>query len=438
MQVGNAIEVHDITKRFKVYYDRGKTLKERLITPGRNKAETRQVLKGISFDVKKGEAIGIIGKNGCGKSTTLKLLTRIIYPDSGSIELNGRVSSLLELGAGFHPDMSGRENIYLNAAIFGLTHREIEEKVDEIINFSELEDFIENPVRTYSSGMYMRLAFAVAINVRADILLIDEILAVGDVSFQTKCFEKLKEIKASGTTIVIVSHSLGQIEQICDKSIWLEEGRIKKEGISKFVHEEYLAAMEDRRLDQIVKEKENEIIKNSKDEITKDNERITEKKQDKIKLQPNWCINAIRSGNRKILFSKVELRNQDNRETMIFDTGDCLIVHMEYKTKYENIEGNFGVGINRDDGVYCYGTNTLIEFKRMIKVKQSGVIEMKIPNLTLLPAKYILDVAIHTEDEIPIDRIHHILEFQIRSNKKDFGVARLENEWKGTDIGEIK
>lgn len=228
MQVGNAIEVHDITKSFKVYYDRGKTLKERLVTPGRNKAETRQVLKGISFDVKKGEAIGIIGKNGCGKSTTLKLLTRIIYPDSGSIELNGRVSSLLELGAGFHPDMSGRENIYLNAAIFGLTHREIEEKVDEIINFSELEDFIENPVRTYSSGMYMRLAFAVAINVRADILLIDEILAVGDVSFQTKCFEKLKEIKASGTTIVIVSHSLGQIEQICDKSIWLEEGRIKK------------------------------------------------------------------------------------------------------------------------------------------------------------------------------------------------------------------
>ena len=199
MQADNVIEVHDITKSFKVYYDKGRTLKERLVTPERNKTETRWVLKGISFDVKKGEAIGLIGKNGCGKSTTLKLLTRIIYPDSGCIELKGRVSSLLELGAGFHPDMSGRENIYLNAAIFGLTKKEIDKKIDEIIKFSELEDFIENPVRTYSSGMYMRLAFAVAINVEADILLIDEILAVGDISFQKKCFEKLKEIKRAGT-----------------------------------------------------------------------------------------------------------------------------------------------------------------------------------------------------------------------------------------------
>ena len=180
----------------------------------RNRYENRQVLNGISFEVKKGEAVGLIGHNGCGKSTTLKLLTKIIYPTSGTVEMRGRVSSLIELGAGFHPDMSGRENIYTNAAIFGLSKREIEERLDTIIEFSELQAFIDNPVRTYSSGMYMRLAFAVAINVNADILLIDEILAVGDANFQAKCFDKLKEIKERGTTIIIVSHALGQIEQI--------------------------------------------------------------------------------------------------------------------------------------------------------------------------------------------------------------------------------
>ncbi len=169
----------------------------------RNKYEKRHVLKGISFTVKKGEAIGLVGKNGCGKSTTLKMLTKIIYPDTGSIEMHGRVSSLIELGAGFHPDMSGRENIYTNASIFGLTKKEIDARLDDIIAFSELEDYIDNPVRTYSSGMYMRLAFAVAINVDADILLIDEILAVGDANYQAKCFNKLREIKAEEQLLLL-------------------------------------------------------------------------------------------------------------------------------------------------------------------------------------------------------------------------------------------
>lgn len=438
MQSKNAIEVENVSKSFKVYYDRGNTLKDVLVTRGRNKAETREILKGISFNVKQGEAIGLIGKNGCGKSTTLKLLTRIIYPDSGRIRLNGRVSSLLELGAGFHPDMSGRENIYLNAAIFGLTHREIDNKVNEIIKFSELEDFIENPVRTYSSGMYMRLAFAVAINVEADILLIDEILAVGDVSFQTKCFEKLKEIKAKGTTIIIVSHSLGQIEQICDRTIWLEDGLIKKEGIPKFIHEEYLASMEDRRLDQIVRDKQREREEKThsdkydsrEEQENIGNQTIGENKKCDDKAQhANWSMDAVRSGNRDVEFIDVELRNKDGKETMVFTTGDELVVHMEYQANKEGMKGNFGVGINRDDGVYCYGTNTLIELDKMIPTDGKGTVEMVIPELTLLPAKYILDVAIHTKDEIPIDKIHHILEFQVKAAKKDFGVARLENKW---------
>lgn len=240
-----AIEVKDVQKSFKVYRDKPTTLGERLIFWKRNKFENRPILKGISFTVDKGEAVGLIGSNGCGKSTTLKLLTKIIYPTSGEIIINGKVSALIELGAGFHPDMSGRENIYINASIFGLTRKEIDSKLEQIIEFSGLEDFIDNPVRTYSSGMYMRLAFAVAINVEADILFIDEILSVGDAAFQEKCFKKLFEIKEKGTTIIIVSHSLGQIEQICNRSIWIKNGRIEMDGTPKEVHKKYLNYMKE-------------------------------------------------------------------------------------------------------------------------------------------------------------------------------------------------
>ncbi|MCQ2241774.1 ABC transporter ATP-binding protein [Treponema sp.] len=241
-----SIEVKNLKKNFKLYHDKGKKLKDKMLFWNRNKYENRTVLDDISFTIKKGEAVGLIGHNGCGKSTTLKLLTRIMYPTSGTVTVNGKVSALIELGAGFHPDMTGRENIYINASIFGLTRKEIDAKVDAIIEFSELGNFIDSPVRTYSSGMYMRLAFAVAIHVEAEVLFIDEILAVGDVAFQEKCFNKLIEIKNSGTTIVIVSHSLGQIEKICDRSIWIDAGKIRMEGNPADVHREYLEYMKNR------------------------------------------------------------------------------------------------------------------------------------------------------------------------------------------------
>lgn len=244
MESNNAIEVKNIKKSFRVFKDRGRTLKELVLFKSRRHYEEREVLRGISFNVEKGKGIGLIGRNGCGKSTTLKLLTRIMYPDSGTIEMRGRVSSLLELGAGFHPDMTGRQNIYTNASIFGLNRKEIEKRIDAIIEFSELGYYIDNPVRTYSSGMYMRLAFAVAINVDADILLIDEILAVGDMVFQAKCMNRLKEIKANGTTIVIVSHSLSQIEEICEDCVWIKDGLIEEIGSTKEVIEKYKAYME--------------------------------------------------------------------------------------------------------------------------------------------------------------------------------------------------
>ncbi|MCR4925242.1 MAG: ABC transporter ATP-binding protein [Clostridiales bacterium] len=240
------ISVSHVTKKFKVYFDKAPNLKDKILFWKRNRHETRTVLDDISFSIKKGEAIGLIGSNGCGKSTTLKLLTKIIYPTEGTISVKGRVSALIELGAGFHPDMSGRENIYINAAIFGLARKEIDAKLDGIIAFSGLGEFIDNPVRTYSSGMYMRLAFAVAINVEAEVLFVDEILAVGDAAFQEKCFQKLIEIRDKGTTIVIVSHSLDQIERICGRSIWIKDGKIQMDGKPADVHRNYMEYMDGR------------------------------------------------------------------------------------------------------------------------------------------------------------------------------------------------
>jgi ABC-2 type transport system ATP-binding protein len=235
-----AIIVKNVTKQFKLYSDKPMTLKERIVFWNKNKVEVRTVLDDIDLVIKKGETVALIGTNGSGKSTLLKLMTKIIYPNKGKIITKGKLTSLLELGAGFHPDFTGRENIYFNASIFGLTRGEIEDRIDDVIAFSELEDFIDNPIRTYSSGMYMRLAFSIAINVNAEILLIDEILAVGDQHFQEKCFEKIKELKEAKKTIVLVTHDMNAVTNICDRAVWLFNGKIRLDGESKMVVKEYL------------------------------------------------------------------------------------------------------------------------------------------------------------------------------------------------------
>ena len=235
------IIVDDVYKTFNVYLDKANTIKEKLLFLfSRNKKEKREVLKGINLKVKKGEVVALIGTNGSGKSTLLKLMTKIIYPNKGKITTEGKLTSLLELGAGFHPDFSGRENIYFNASIFGLTKKEIDKRIDDIIEFSELGPYIDNPVRTYSSGMYMRLAFSVAINVDADILLIDEILSVGDEHFQNKCYEKMRDLKNQGKTMVFVTHSMQTVKQLCDRAVWLCNGTIKMDGPTEEVVDEYI------------------------------------------------------------------------------------------------------------------------------------------------------------------------------------------------------
>ena len=240
MLKGYTIEVKNMFKNFSIYFDKANTLKEKIMFWNRNKKEVRSVLKNINLNIKKGETVALIGTNGSGKSTLLKLMTKIYYPTKGTIKTRGKLTSLLELGAGFHPDFSGRENIYFNASIFGLSKKEIDKRINEIIEFSELSEFIDNPVRTYSSGMYMRLAFSIAINVDADILLIDEILAVGDQHFQEKCYKKLMDLKKDDTTIVMVSHSLDSVKKLCDRAIWLYNGEVRMDGDCKKIIDEYL------------------------------------------------------------------------------------------------------------------------------------------------------------------------------------------------------
>ena len=407
-----AIRVKNVRKSYKLYFDKGSTIKERVLQKRRGKYETRTVLDGISFEIQKGESVGLIGENGCGKSTTLKLLTKIIFPDSGTIETCGRVSSLLELGAGFHPDMSGRENIYINASIFGIKAKEVDQRLNDIIRFSELEEFIDNPVRTYSSGMYMRLAFSVAINVNADILLIDEILAVGDVSFQKKCMDKIKEIKASGTTIILVSHSMGQIESVCEKVIWLEQGRVKEIGASKEVDDHYREYMEEKRVEKVRQAQREDAVCN----------------QEKEEEQFNKL--TIRNGNRKVRFTKVWLEDINGKQQDVFGIGSDMVIKAEYVSDLKNeIEGIMSLAFTRQDEILCYATNNIIGEKPPVQLGKQGCITVGIKDCELLPGVYMLNVALTSFENEIYDDLQRVIIFTITGSQQEQGICRIHCEW---------
>lgn len=415
------INVKDVKKSFKIYSDKGHTLKERLLFFKQRNSYTRhEVLKGVTLEIKKGEVVGLVGHNGCGKSTLLKLMTKIIYPDKGKIEINGKISSLLELGAGFHPDMTGRENIYTNASIFGLTKKEIDARLDDIINFSELEEFIDSPVRTYSSGMYMRLAFSVAINVDADILLIDEILAVGDARFQAKCFNKMLELKKREITIVIVSHDLGSIERLCNRAIWIENGKIKDEGIPHDIVAEYLDDIMSKDENKKIKVQSNENNqKNNKEKIEK---RIIEKKENKK--------DKNRTGNKDVEIISIKLLNEKDEVSDTYNSEEKLKIQVKYKRNNDELKDSvFGFGIFRNDGLNCYGTNTFIDNFGKIKIQDEGIVEVIIDQIQLLEGKYYLDIAFHDEYGKPYDYIRKIKKFSIYSILKDAGIFRIKHKF---------
>lgn len=404
------IEADEVKKGFRLYDDKGHTIKEKMLHWGRNKYEVREVLKGLSFHVKRGEAVGLIGSNGCGKSTTLKLLTKIMYPDSGSIQINGRVSSLLELGAGFHPDMSGRENIVINASIFGLNKKEISQRMDEIIEFSELKEFIDQPVRTYSSGMYMRLAFSVAINVNADVLLIDEILAVGDVNFQAKCFNRLMEIKGEGTTIVLVSHSMPQIERICDRSIWIHDGKVEGEGSPVDIHREYLNYMGAKRKIAAKTDKNKEPPKGM--------QHLSASRAGESADEPAVCILSA------------AILDREQKKRTVFQLGEAARLKLELEARKRLEDYYIEVNLVRADGLFCYGCSTALDKEACQAWEGRKNLCLTFQKIHLLAGRYHFDLHIADADGSTIYFKGNVAEFETDICRPERGLFYMEHDWR--------
>jgi len=431
------ISVSDVHKKFRSYQDKNNELKGKLLFHKRNEYKERWVLNGVSFQAERGESIGLIGENGCGKSTMLKLMSRIIYPDMGSIEINGRVSSLIELGAGFHPHMSGRENIFTNASIFGLSKREIEKRVQAIIDFSELGWYIDNPVRTYSTGMYMRLAFSVAINVDADVLLIDEILAVGDANFQAKCFERLRELKAAGVTTVIVTHDMNAIERFCTQALWINDGKIAAGGGVSKVIDAYLAYMNEKNFERLsenrgaAKDGGEENINGAGATAEESQEENGESEPEGAEVKDDGATdaNAVRFGLKYVEIEKAQMFDKNGAERTVFRSGEQIKIVIKYKANKKIDNYVFGFAFATLENNVIAGTNTMLDGIHISRIKESGTATLVLESVNLNAGKYILHLAIEDENGTPMDYCRDFLRFNIVTSKQLAGIVNFPHEW---------
>jgi len=406
----NPVIANDIKKFYKKYSQKHRflTLKSALVKrtlfSDLKKDEVFAALNGVSFEVERGKTVSIIGENGSGKSTLLKILAGISKPTSGELLTQGRISAMIELGAGFHPEISGRENIFINGIILGLTKKKIQEKFDDIVRFAELEDFIDNPVKSYSSGMYMKLGFSIAVNVDPDILLIDEVLAVGDASFVPKCLDKINEFKRQGKTIIFVSHDLSTVERISDEVIWLKHGMIEMKGYPKRVIDSYLEYIGNR-------EEEKAGIKHQKEE-----------KEAEENRENRW-------GSKEIEISDVKLLDKDGKEKYVYEPDEP--VTLEFDVLAHDLEEDFvfGIGIMSTEGVSCYGTNTGIEEYKSVQISEKGKVKVHFPCMNLVNGSYYLDIAVHKQDGYPFDYHHFQYSFKIASRIQDIGITRVPHRW---------
>ncbi|MDL2237802.1 ABC transporter ATP-binding protein [Christensenellaceae bacterium OttesenSCG-928-K19] len=428
------IEVGNLYKSFKIYSDKPRTLKEKVLFKKRREFERRQVLKNINFTIEKGEVVGLIGHNGCGKSTLLKLLTKILYPDMGFVSTKGRVSSLLELGAGFHPELSGRENIYANAAIFGLKKKEVDERLDKIIAFSELEEYIDNPVRTYSSGMYTRLAFSVAINVDADILLVDEILAVGDVNFQQKCFWHMRSLKEKGVTIVLVTHDTSTVKAFCTRAMWLHDGVIREDGDAIETVDAYLSYMSDEQVEKLQAEEDKKQEEKQTEEAAEPQEDQQRRKDPEAEDPQSEDPELVEKdpnhyGSGDVVITDAYLVNAKGKRAKILRQGEPAMVEVHYEIKKPKDGYCFGVGFLTMKKEYVYGVNTNIDELYIKDLPDKGCVKFHMDKLPLMEDMFYLQVCIDSIDMEPLD--YHIIynDFKVIAKKSGVGVAFIEHSW---------
>ncbi|MEI6613395.1 MAG: ABC transporter ATP-binding protein [Chrysiogenales bacterium] len=437
-----AVQVQDVYKFYKKYADRHKflTIKSAMVNKtlfgDLQLSERFEALRGVSFTVKSGQTLGIIGENGSGKSTMLKILAGISKPTSGSVITKGRISALIELGAGFHPEISGRENVFINGVILGLTRKEIQEKYEEIVQFAELEDFIDHPVKGYSSGMFMRLGFSIAINVNPEILLIDEVLAVGDASFVPKCLDKINEFRRNGKTIIFVSHDLATVERICDEVIWLKKGQVEMRGYPKRVVDAYLeyVGSKDENKSQLQHEKEE---KNAQKNVGKKDETKTQLQNEKGEQDERQSPEK-RWGGREIEIFNVRMFDGLGKEKYIFKADEPLVIEFDVQAAGSENDFVFGIGIYNSEGIFCYGSNTLLDDFSAKSISGLGKVRLAVPALRLINGTYFLDVAVHKRDGYPFDYHHFQYTFRVTSSHRDVGITRIAHHWEFSDNIQLK
>jgi ABC-type polysaccharide/polyol phosphate transport system ATPase subunit len=429
-----SIRVRDVHKVYRRYGRRKQfaTLKSALLSGSvlrdLHPDAVFEALKGVSFDVATGRTFGIVGRNGSGKSTMLKLIAGIGKPTSGTVRVDGRVSALIELGAGFHPEISGRENVYINGLMLGLGRREIARRFDEIVRFAELEEFIDAPVKTYSSGMYMRLGFAVAINVDPDVLLVDEVLAVGDEAFTHKCLDKFAEFRRRGRTVLLVTHSLDLVTRFCDEALWLDAGVAKVQGDPKRVIDAYLMDVAGQENRELAKAGSRAPGSGMREEpaLSDPGARIPDPG-----TEPADMFKAAegRWGSREAEITAVEMIGVSGQPAHLFQSGERVDIRLHVRANQRVRDFAFGVGIFNAEGVCCYGTNTLIDGGVAGELAGEGLVVFEIDGLNLVEGTYKLDVAVHRQDGVPYDYHRLLYTFRVKSPRKEAGIFRPPHRW---------
>lgn len=433
------IDLRGVTKRYRRYAHRRQfaTLKSALLTGSLttdlSPEDSFTAVDDVSFSVPAGSAFGIIGRNGSGKSTLLKLIAGITKPTVGAVDVNGRISALIELGAGFHPEISGRENVFINGVMLGLTKQEVAHRFDEIVEFAELEEFIDAPVKNYSSGMYMRLGFAVAVHVDPDVLIVDEVLAVGDEGFSLKCLDKFAEFKRRGKTILLVTHGLATVQQFCDEAVWLDHGRVRGLGDPTRVVHAYLedvASAEERLLSESDRRKHDATVSDVVEAAAGDPPG-TDELTDTEPPEDMFRASEGRWGSKEATIIAVTLEGEHG-PSHVFRTGEQMTVRMEVQASEALSDFVFGVSIFNAEGICCYGTNTELEMYQPDKMVGDGEVAFVIDRLDLVGGTYKLDVAVHNRDGRPYDYHRLLYTFRVKSPTQDVGIYRPLHRWSFT------